>query len=73
MARYIKHPQITCPICRKVSDNPLLKLELIRQEEIISNVAGGQMIQRACPELSADDRELLISGMCLDCQKKVFR
>ena len=37
-------------------------------EHIIKNVD----IQRAFPYLSADEREVLITGMCYDCQAKVF-
>ena len=28
---------------------------------------GGELIQRAMPEVSADDREALVSGICSDC------
>lgn len=31
----------------------------------------GVLIQQAMPELSADDRELLISGICADCWEKL--
>ena len=32
----------------------------------------GELIQRALPQLSATEREQLISGMCPKCQKKIF-
>lgn len=32
----------------------------------------GELIQRALPELSADEREVLISGICPECQKRIF-
>ena len=33
---------------------------------------GGAHIQDAAPQLSADDRELLISGICGECFDKIF-
>lgn len=33
----------------------------------------GALIQDALPELSLDDRELLISGICSECYDKVFQ
>lgn len=32
----------------------------------------GELIQRVMPELSEDDRELLISGMCGNCFDNLF-
>jgi hypothetical protein len=34
--------------------------------------AAGALIQRAMPEISEDDRELLISGMCGTCFDSMF-
>jgi hypothetical protein len=33
---------------------------------------GGELIQKAMPEISKDDRELLISGTCGPCFAKMF-
>lgn len=33
----------------------------------------GELIQRAFPHLSADDREMLISGTCGDCFDEMFK
>lgn len=33
---------------------------------------GGELIQRAMPELSATEREALISGICPKCQSEIF-
>ena len=33
---------------------------------------GIELIQNAMPELSPTEREQLISGICPECQKKVF-
>ena len=32
----------------------------------------GELIQVAMPQLSADEREMLISGVCPECWKKAF-
>lgn len=32
----------------------------------------GELIQNAFPYLSADQRELMVSGFCSDCWKKIF-
>lgn len=32
----------------------------------------GELIQNALPELSVDDRELLMSGICGECFDKIF-
>jgi hypothetical protein len=37
-----------------------------------TNWKNGQLIQRAMPELSAEDREMLISRICPDCWNKLF-
>jgi Fe2+ or Zn2+ uptake regulation protein len=33
---------------------------------------NGALIQNALPELSAEEREALISGICPDCQSDIF-
>lgn len=33
---------------------------------------NGELIQNALPELSADEREMLISGICSDCWNGMF-
>ena len=56
---------ITCQLCDMV-------------HELTVNVKGfacwnaGESIQDALPELSADDRELLISGTCGTCFDELF-
>jgi len=32
----------------------------------------GELIQNALPELSMNEREALVSGLCLECQTKFF-
>jgi hypothetical protein len=36
------------------------------------NWQNGALIQNAMPEVSADAREFLISGICPECQKAIF-
>ena len=56
---------ITCPICG-------VTYEVAVPAEGYMAWQSGELIQNAMPELSADERECLISGICLDCQKKIF-
>ena len=53
-----------CPFCGK-------KSELAISAKGYNAWVGGALVQRAFPELTANERELLITGMCVDCQKKV--
>jgi len=41
-------------------------------DEQIANWRNGALIQRAMPNLTADERELLISGYCGTCFDKLF-
>jgi hypothetical protein len=41
-------------------------------EEGFHNWQGGELIQNALPELTADERELLISGTCPSCWDRMF-
>lgn len=38
----------------------------------ITYVKQGKLIQEAMPDVSAENREFLISGICPDCQKNIF-
>jgi hypothetical protein len=57
------HP--TCPFCGDTTS-------------VVVDAAGfvawqsGELVQNALPNLSADDREVLISGICTDCWDKQF-
>lgn len=55
----------SCPFCGAKTS-----VEVSRRE--YNKWAGGELIQRAMPTLSATDRETLISGLCPACQKKMF-
>lgn len=49
-----------CPLCRKVS---LLEV----REQGYHDWKNGVHIQEALPELSSDEREKLVSGICETC------
>ncbi len=55
----------TCPFCGKTTIITVNKNDYDKWQE-------DTLIQRAFPYLSADEREVLITGMCYDCQAKVF-
>lgn len=61
----IVHYETICPFCGTVHfiDIPLDRLCLWQ---------SGMTAQEAFPDLSADDRERLISGICPDCWGKMF-
>lgn len=54
-----------CPFCGK-------KTEVEVKEKEISAYNRGANILRAFPNMSKFDREVIISGMCYDCQEKTF-
>lgn len=54
-----------CPHCHK--------LQTIEVNEIQYNDwLAGKNIQRAFPDLSADQREILMSGICPECWEEIF-
>ena len=55
----------TCPFCGK---EHTVKVSYKGFDEW----TNGALIQVALPELSATEREQLISGMCPDCQRAFF-
>ena len=57
--------QATCRHCKESSE-----LAVNRQD--IEDWAAGKYIQDAMPYLSADERELLISGTCGPCFDEMF-
>ena len=57
--------QRTCPICGK--------LQVIEVEDSQYNDwMAGENIQIAFPNLTQDQREILISGICSECWEKIF-
>ena len=57
--------EITCPFCGAVSFVDV-------DEEAFIRWQSGELIQNAFPYMRADDREILISGLCYDCQADFF-
>ena len=55
----------TCPFCKGLTELMVPARGYRLWEE-------GELIQNALPELSATDREVLISGICPDCQSDFF-
>ncbi len=62
MAETLVSIPIKCPKCAYVSFVDVTKSELKAWR------IDGELIQNAMPRLSVDEREILISGLCLDCQ-----
>lgn len=54
-----------CPFCGHVS-------EILVDDEVLKRMEDGERIQDILPELPASEREVLISGICIDCQEEVF-
>lgn len=55
----------SCPFCGKAT-------ELIVPSRGYRLWQEGELIQNALPELTAGQRETLISGLCPDCQSSFF-
>jgi hypothetical protein len=56
---------VECPSCNKVS-------EVIAPVDGFRRWQAGEFIQDALPELSAEEREILISGICPECWDEMF-
>ena len=57
---------VTCPRCGKKNKLAVPLAGLKKYQE-------GAPVQAAFPDLSAEHREMLISGLCLGCQDEVFK
>lgn len=55
----------TCPICATTTFIP------VKSQDWLDYV-NGKLAQDAFPYLSADDREMIISGICPDCWNSMF-
>jgi hypothetical protein len=58
--------EIVCGRCQK-------DFEVPATDEQLKRWRGGELIQRAMPNLTADERELLISGYCGRCFDEITR
>lgn len=54
-----------CPFCGHVS-------KIWVDDEIFKRMEDGERSQDILPELPASEREILISGICINCQEEVF-
>jgi len=54
-----------CPMCSKYH-------YLTVEAEQYLDFQSGELVQDAFPHMSPTDRERFISGLCPDCQKKIF-
>ena len=57
--------QRVCPVCGKT-------FEISIPTDDYINWQCGELIQDAMPYLSPSNREFLISGICGECQEKIF-
>lgn len=55
----------TCPICGHENEIQVYPEDYLKWQ-------AGALVQDAFPYLSADDREMLISGICPNCWDKMF-
>lgn len=66
MSDYIE-VQVRCPFCGKVTT-----VNEVTDEEYQRIRSRTESIQNIVPHLSAEKRELLMTGICLECQRSVF-
>lgn len=56
-----------CPLCKK------LNTVVVERQDFIDWHVNGKYVQKAFPYLSADEREILVSGTCKGCWEKLFK
>ena len=54
-----------CPFCGHVSTSWV-------DDSILKRMDNGELIQNILPDLPASEREVLISGICINCQEEIF-
>ena len=57
---------VKCPICGRESEFMVTIDEYLAYQE-------GALAKDAFPSLSAEEREMIISGICIKCQKNIFK
>lgn len=64
------YPTPRCPVCGKIGtvEIPVEKLSQVKQWQVRKHVR----IQELLPELSADDREMLMTGLHPMCWKEIM-
>jgi hypothetical protein len=58
--------ETVCPFCGRVNEVD------VYEEDLVAWVNGDKLVQDAFPYLSADEREMLISGICPTCWDSMF-
>lgn len=56
---------VICPFCHAESFITVRYEDYLRWND-------GELVQNAFPYLSAEEREALITGLCIDCQGRLF-
>lgn len=64
---FISRVETECPFCGTISSVDVQPTELT-----MLFFSGELSVQKAFPYLSTTNREILISGICADCQKEIF-
>lgn len=67
MEVFIGRVEAECPFCGAISSVDVQPTGLT-----MLFFSGELTVQKAFPYLSATNREILISGICADCQEKFF-
>lgn len=62
-----KHIQTGCPVCGNT------RLVTVNAERYDQWIAGDGLIQDLLPELDAEEREALMTGLCSSCWSKMFQ
>ena len=57
---------VKCPICGRESEVMVTIDEYLAYQE-------GALAKDVFPNLSAEEREMIISGICIKCQKNIFK
>ena len=55
-----------CPICHHANE------VMVNEEDYFDWTFDGALVQDAFPYLTADEREMLVSGICPTCWEKTF-
>lgn len=64
---FISRVDVVCPFCGAISSVDVEPTELT-----MAYFSGDLSVQKAFPYLSATKREMLITGLCEDCQEELF-
>ena len=61
----VAHVIFTCPFCGK-------ETEFVVDKDKFEKWDNGELVQKAFPNLSPEQRELFITEMCYECQEHIF-